>query len=596
MACSALTKIILSIVLIWSITACVNGSETTERTATDSFIILETSNLLDSGISYYKTGEFDEAEKLINESIEKALKIDNDSLLVKAYNNLGNIYADQGKNVTSLNNYQKALKLAETNGDSLSIARINKNIGAIYVSWKRLDESLSYYLRAEASALSMNNRILYADCHNNIGTVYEQKNDWKEAIKHYAIALTEYENAEDREGIAMIYSNLGIAYKKLDDRPTSIDYYKKSLAISESIDDKWAQAATLNNLGNLYGEAADFKSAQKYCKESLQIAQEINAPEITVNVFESLADAAYNCGKYKESMEYMRRFIHEKNEFENLQMNNTLSELTVRYETEKKDKENTLLKLENKEEKMIAERAHKKMEITLVSGGIILVFSLISFRFYQLNSRHKQANQERIIRSKIAFETEQSERKRMATDLHDSIGQKLSVVKMQLSAQPEISSTACHLLDETIDEIRTICHNLLPPDLKKGLLSTLQNFRDEFNFQNNKGIKLHLTSDDLIPLAKFTDELTVAVYRIVQEFTTNTLKYAQAGNIHIDMEIRNERLHLNLSDDGVGIDPSKLVSGHGIGLKNIKDRVKQFGGHMTIQTEQGTDFQIEIPL
>lgn len=551
--------------------------------------------LLEKGIHEYQQGNFDSADNLLKKSIMYAENTENKLLLLKGYNNLGNIQADKGNNTAALSFYQQALNIAEQLNDLKYMAHINKNIGALYVSWKRFDESLKYYYTAEKTAIDYNDSLLYADCNNNIGTVLEQKQKYDKAIKRYNTALEVYDKYGVVDRFSMIYSNIAIAYKLKKDYRKAILYNKKSLEISREIGDKWEQAATLNNIGNLYGEMGNYKQAKIFCEQSLILSQEINAPEIIYNVYESLADAAYKVKDYENALKYQKCFNEEKDKFNNIEANRHLSELTVKYETEKKEKENILLKLENKAKGYETEQTKKEKHFILVTSVFLLCAIIMFFRFLQRNLKNRQIIEQQFLANKISFETEQVERARIARDLHDSVGQKLAVVKMQLSMTFQNDAHTSGLLDEAIQEVRSISHNLLSPNLENGLAEALENLRDEFNYNSVQPKMLLSFSDNVLHL-QLSESVSLAIFRIIQEFISNTVKYAAAEKIHISMDRRNNNLHLTLHDDGLGFDLAKELRTSGIGLKNVTERIKQVNGNISMKTIGGTTFEMVIPL
>ncbi len=539
------------------------------------------------GIEKYKQGDFNEASKLLNSTIVLANQQGDNKSVLKAYNNLGNIEADKGNNTTSLEYYQKGLKVAEQINDKKYIAHINKNIGAIYVSMKRFDESLQYYFKAEKSAIAFGDSLLFADCNNNIGTVYEQQSKYDLAITYYTNALEIYKQYKALDGVAMAYSNLAIVYKLKNDFPNSIEYNLKSIEISKQLGDKWAEAATLNNIGNLYGQMGEYEKAKLYCNQSLKLSNEINALEIVYNIYESLAKAAYKA-KDIESMEnYYKLFFEAKDKFNSVEVNKQVSELNVKYETEKKQRENEQLQFEKN-------KTTKQRNWILITSILSIAIVVISFVFIQKNQKAKQKLQQQEAINDAAFDAEQIERERIARDLHDSVGQKLSVVKMQLSLKNSDQNTTSSLLDEAIQDVRNVSHNLLPADLSNGLIKAVEHVVEQINFTSPTIKATLLVSNELNKIV-FTKQKDLVLFRIVQEILNNALKYSKAQNIDITLSNHNNKLNILINDNGVGFDTESAKNG--IGIKNIKMRVLQLNGvlHLESSTTKGTNYSITIP-
>src|SRR5690606_25722038 len=174
--------------------------------------------------------------------------------------------------------------------------------------------------------------------------------------------------------------------------------------------------------------------------------------------------------------------------------------------------------------------------IILSLTGLLLLLSAAAVLLLQ---RHKSKTEKTQFRSIV--EAEQRERIRIARDLHDSIGQKLSVVKMNLSSLQQLSAItpadpykgAAELVDETIKEVRNISHNLLPEELNFGIISALEDLSEKINQTHTS--QVHLQLDENLTSIHLSRAFELSMYRMVQEVTGNMLKHANAKNIYISL-------------------------------------------------------------
>lgn len=203
------------------------------------------------------------------------------------------------------------------------------------------------------------------------------------------------------------------------------------------------------------------------------------------------------------------------------------------------------------------------------------------------------------------LETQETERKRIAEALHNGIGQLLYGAKLNLDQltredqaldAPNIKASALktdHMLEEAINQVRSISHELTP--------SILEHFGLEVAF---KQICTSFNSDKLafqcvvLNLRKDLERhLQISVYRIAQELANNIVRHAQATEASLLLREKRESLVLLAEDNGRGFDP-QLMETKGIGLKSIQDRVKLLNGTIRIHAapDQGTLIQIILPL
>jgi PAS domain S-box-containing protein len=198
------------------------------------------------------------------------------------------------------------------------------------------------------------------------------------------------------------------------------------------------------------------------------------------------------------------------------------------------------------------------------------------------------------------------ERRRIARDLHDGLGQELAVAKMvldkmllQKGAQPpdEAWAQASSIIDRAIQQVRTMSHLLHPPLLDEvGLLSALAWYTD--GLSKRSGIE---TSLDVHPrdFPRLTSELETAIFRIVQEALTNVFRHSEAHRVWITLTRKNGSIGVAVRDDGKGIG-KKIVElrpdSVGVGIGGMKQRAKELGGELKLTNlEPGTLVEIEIP-
>mgnify|MGYP005815592209 CR=1 FL=1 len=207
-------------------------------------------------------------------------------------------------------------------------------------------------------------------------------------------------------------------------------------------------------------------------------------------------------------------------------------------------------------------------------------------------------------RAEALFLGQENERKRIALELHDGLGQSISAINLNLNAfEPElekfnkkVQSIYTNLkstLNETMEEIRSISYNLTPRILEDfGLGKALENLVETLN--NPDSIKLSLSlHGDLVKLDK---SLALAAYRIVQELVNNALKHANSTEINIHVVRVKDGLNLLIEDNGKGFVHSQKTMG--LGLSNVKSRVDILKGSLHIDSNEksGTSVSIIIPL
>jgi len=199
------------------------------------------------------------------------------------------------------------------------------------------------------------------------------------------------------------------------------------------------------------------------------------------------------------------------------------------------------------------------------------------------------------------------ERRRIARELHDGIGQLLVAIKLNndclgRESLSDVGRTAVlqngTMVEEILSGIRTISHLLHPPLLDEaGLPSALRWYVDEFS--QRSGIQVKLECDP--ELGRMPAELETAVFRIVQEGLGNVHRHAQSPTAAVRLDVKDGTLQLEIEDAGCGISPERqteiLLRGRsGVGLRGIRERVAQFSGTFEIESNAGTRIKAQLPL
>lgn len=195
---------------------------------------------------------------------------------------------------------------------------------------------------------------------------------------------------------------------------------------------------------------------------------------------------------------------------------------------------------------------------------------------------------------------QENERERLSKELHDGLGQILvgislqltSISNSQVSKNNELAkklSTVNSIVKDTIQEVRTISHNMSPHMLKKyGLVISLQNI-----CKSTDDIKLSFLTNLKKPLEQSTE---IILYRITQELVTNILKHSKANKAKISLLQRKKEIFLTIEDNGRGLNEKGRTEG--LGLASIKNRIHMVSGNFRIisNNNKGTKIKISIPL
>ena len=194
----------------------------------------------------------------------------------------------------------------------------------------------------------------------------------------------------------------------------------------------------------------------------------------------------------------------------------------------------------------------------------------------------------------------------MSREIHDELGQQLTVMKMDVSwlhkklgktdeAVKKKTEALKGMLDETVKSVRRISSELRPSVLDDmGLAVAIEWHLSEFEKRSGVKTKLNKTDKELV----LTDAMKIGLFRIVQESLTNVARYAEAKNVVVSLGQNENDLLLSIKDDGVGFDKEKIATKKTLGILGMKERTNMMGGEYEIKSipGNGTTVTVKIPL
>ena len=232
----------------------------------------------------------------------------------------------------------------------------------------------------------------------------------------------------------------------------------------------------------------------------------------------------------------------------------------------------------------------------------IVVVIVVILGSYQKIRQYHQTKLKQLFHSQKIIESQEAERKRIASDLHDSLSQDLILLSRKLQKYKTVTEldaiafdTIKSDLQEAIHQVREIAYNLHPHILEQlGLTKALESMfkhiilasQITIQFKNNARL------DSLFPINK-----QIHLYRIIQETVNNILKHSQAGTINIEFSQKKKYVYLTIKDNGIGFN-AKASKYNGVGLAGIMERSRLLNSKIRIhsQPNHGTRIELKLPI
>ncbi|SEW51820.1 ATP-binding protein [Chitinophaga arvensicola] len=430
-----------------------------------------------------------------------------------------------------------------------------------------------------------------AGVYNTLANMAYGRGDYNEAIEYLysAIATSMKDPLYDKYNLSQSYFGLAEAFEQKKDTAMAFFNYKQYMATYQELFD----VEKMNKAKDLEAKY-EMARKEKALLEIRLLAELRNRELIKARYLSGQKDQALLAAKYAAIVK-----------------DNAL--LDAKYEAEIQQKALTSANFKTakreQELKSMGERFSYNRKLNRIYSALtIALFLAAAFLFYAFKQRSKALRQKQLLHEleldkinqahrmsvlSAMLEGQETERTRLARDLHDGLGGLLSGVKIELSAlqapikvsSPDtiVHKTMGHL-DNAVDELRRIAKSMMPEVLLTyGLGEAIKEY---CNGLRKSGVpvscQVYNYKNDMSPGRQVT------LYRIVQELVNNAIKHAGATEILVQLQQRGQRIFLVVEDDGKGFDTTQMQALKGAGLANIQSRVEMLHGTLEVTSAPGT--------
>lgn len=461
-----------------------------------------------------------------------------------------------------------------------------------------LDRAFGYYREGVALLEALDARSDLTRAYNNFSMLFEMRGDVDSALIIARKGLALKEALNDSTGLPYGLNRVALYLLHKERFEESLALMQRAEEIRRLTNDAHGLAEQQVFYGDLYQAWGRTAEAIARFAEGARLGRDMGIPYMEQYCQERLAELHEGRGEHHLALAATRRAFALKDSLFNERNSRTIIELEKRFEVAEKDRAIAELG---------AEAARRQLYIWLSLGALLLV-SVSGLLLHQMRQRRLRAERDAAIIAerdaglKAVFDATEAERRRLAAELHDGVGQQLGGLKHRLEGlrgvlpppSTEALHDVIHIVDDTSREVRDLAHQMMPKALARlGLVPALEEMlHRSFNDTDVQVSFDHVGVDDALPA-----EMATGLYRIAQELVANILKHAQAT--HVDVQLMRNRDHLVLlvQDDGRGLaDHRKAVQG--IGLRNITDRARALGGSFTLEGTpgHGTEARVRIPI
>lgn len=569
------------------------------------------------------------------QSASKKLQADIKSLSTEIYRNDWSI--DTLKEIL-----QEVIDYYQNNNLEKEILKSLINLGAIHSNRSLYEEAIPYYLDALTLSEILKDTIQKGKISFNLGTVYYNGSMLEQALVKFRESQYLFESVGNQAFAGMALSGVTNVYLNSGRNDSALIYAQKLKQLADTLQYTRLQLNARTVLGSIFNNLEDYESALNTFKEAEPFAAKFGSKLSLVNCYCAMGKSSYFLQQFQQAKDYFET-AHDIDIGENNKLRHqfclkeyaaTLRKLgdfekAVQLLTDHVQYQDTVLSKENKEvvagleakyqslkkdteiaqQNLIIEKRTGQRNIFLLGlslTGLLIWFLIYRYRKNQKLSTEKIQNLEKyqkILVMDSMLQGQEEERQRIAQDLHDGLGTLLVSARLQMqNAQRQIEklgnivtlSKTENLIDNACKEVRRIAHDMMPSALVDlGFVDAIGDLVDEL--KSSRSLQIEFNAPDPIP--DLDNATALNLYRIIQEALQNVLKHAEANVVGIQIIVEeNNKLLVEISDDGVGFDPEQTEAG--LGLNTIRSRVEYLGGQLKLESRRGNGctYSIEIPV
>lgn len=504
--------------------------------------------------------------------------------------------------------YFEAEKAYASLMDTKELTELYADMCVLYLKLNKFENADNVIKKAITFSIAAKDTSGLATSLNNRGLIFLDKGISDSAIFFFTASLNLYKSINDKNGMAYSLDYLSSAQSDKADYKNSLITLNESVKLRKGLGDKTGEAIAINNIGEIYLKQKLPEKAASCFLEAIKMAQQINFIDLEMYACNMLAQTYELQGKYKEAFTAQTQYVALNKKEQDDKKTKAIEELQTQYETNKKEQQIKSLNYQSTIQQL---RISKKNSIIYIiaTGFLLVIFSCWQFyRRYKTKQENRLKTtiiQQQDIASRSIIDAEERERKRIAGDLHDGVGQLFSTVKMNMEIlkerflvkQPDaniLAQKTMALIDESCAEVRSIAHQIMPNALiKSGLVSAL---RDFINKIPSDKLKISIEAKGLNE--RLENNMETVLYRVIQESVNNVIKHAQATELDIVLLCDAEEITVSIEDNGKGFDVKDKINFTGIGLKNMASRIEFLKGSFEVSSSQGkgTLVAIHIPI
>jgi signal transduction histidine kinase len=531
---------------------------------------IEMGKYWDWGVALGFRNNCDSAVALLNKARKIAVELDDEAAEAAAITLTAFVFILDGKYHTAIDYYLKVLPGYEARGNYSGLASVLANLSELYRRLNNTEMAIKYLdMAAEAGEKNTADPGAYAwrmgNILNEYTSLYLARGELDKALE-YAIRSSEIGGSVINK--CTNKALMARIYLQSNDYGRALQYAEEAIEQADILKDKMLYVKTRMVLSDIYLATERYREAEMEALKAWQ-SDSSNMDEARAMAINLVLANIYLHNNAKADY-FMKKYTEIIKQYSATSFQTTVSDMAVKYETEKKERRISDLKRQN---------------ILYVSGSLIGMLIAVIIWIILSQKVKNERREKQLVAANAVLDWEKKERKRFASDLHDGINGMLSAMKLELTTGNHLQKIS-NQLDECIETIRRMARGMMPSALERyGMKAALEDYCCLF-----PNVYFHFFGEN----KRMSEKLELTVYYCAHELVNNSTKHSGAKNINVQLVQDDGSISLTVQDDGCGFEEQSVKEGSG--LKNIRNRIAAFNGTIDVAASPGKGSEINIEL
>ncbi len=606
----------------------------------------------------YRNSEPDVAMKYAGEARALAAQLGYKSGQARALDNMGWVHYRRGELDKALSFSMQALRFSREADDTWEGVSASINIASVYYEQENYDKAIAYFSQALTMSEKLKDKQLTGRALNNLAFMYFKQAQYPLSLEFSFRALRNNEQAKDNYLISFSLRTIGDVYARQGDFTRALDYQKRALEAARKISSNYMIVTSLNRMGDVYTRLSNYSKAIASHREALALSISAGLRPNRVSIYRSMAEVYLKTGDYKNAYQYQQLGLALNDSIFNERSSRQIAEMQARYDTERKEQENQLLRQENALKAAIIDNQSLERKWLYTGLGFIVIIIGLGYaanrrieKHHLLIQRQQAQMVEERLQNDLRLERTESEKlaelnhlkSRFFANISHEFRTPLTLIlapleKMMASPVVEAHDHELKTMHRSTRRLLQLINQLLDLSRLESGSMGLEVSRGNLarfvrvmvgsfsSLAESRRIDLVLQGTAETPVTYFDKD---KVEKILYNLLSNALKFTDAGG-KVSVSLNQvpaaaaasagkpgggEYLRISVQDSGQGIPADQLdkifdrfyqadrpgvreQSGSGIGLSLVKELVSLHGGQLQVESRpgEGSCFTVLLPL